>query len=34
MEVDRLADDGTNRCIIVPRPDRRLADRLRDVYRH
>ncbi|WP_269859170.1 hypothetical protein [Streptomyces sp. RPT161] len=33
MEVDRLADDATNPCIIVRRPDRRLADHLRDFAR-
>ncbi|MGN9821791.1 hypothetical protein ACTMUQ_41670 [Streptomyces sp. SD11] len=30
MEVDRLATIGTGSCIIVSRPDRRLADRLHD----
>ncbi|MFH8993062.1 hypothetical protein [Streptomyces sp. NPDC017940] len=29
MEVDRLADDGAP-CVIVPRPDRRLAQALRE----
>ncbi|MGW0538027.1 hypothetical protein [Streptomyces sp. NPDC003032] len=29
MEVDRLADDGSP-CVIVPRPDRRLAQALRE----
>ncbi|MER5466652.1 hypothetical protein ABT010_39745 [Streptomyces sp. NPDC002668] len=33
MEVDRLAEHGTNACIIVRRPDRRLADRLHDFTR-
>ncbi|MEV5281390.1 hypothetical protein [Streptomyces sp. NPDC051994] len=33
MEVDRLAELGTGSCIIVRRPDRRLADRLRDFTR-
>lgn len=28
MEIDRLATDATGPCIIVRRPDRRLADRL------
>ncbi|WP_308110612.1 hypothetical protein [Streptomyces sp. ET3-23] len=32
-EVDRLADDGTGDCIIVRRPDRQLAERLRDFIR-
>lgn len=31
MEVDRLAEDGASR-IIVPRPDRRLVDQLRDDF--
>ncbi|MEU5191376.1 hypothetical protein AB0G83_30155 [Streptomyces klenkii] len=34
MEVDRLADDGSGACIIVRRPDRRLAQRLRDFMSH
>ncbi|AVZ71092.1 hypothetical protein SLUN_01345 [Streptomyces lunaelactis] len=33
MEIDRLAEDGKNSCIIVRRPDRRLADRLHDFTR-
>ncbi|MBT2450782.1 hypothetical protein J7F03_27660 [Streptomyces sp. ISL-43] len=33
MEVDRLAEDGEDACIIVPRPDRRLADHLLDFAR-
>jgi hypothetical protein len=33
MEVDRLAEHGANACIIVRRPDRRLADRLHDFTR-
>lgn len=33
MEVDRLAEHGNNACIIVRRPDRRLADRLHDFTR-
>ncbi|MET7621317.1 hypothetical protein [Streptomyces sp. NPDC005408] len=33
MEVDRLAEHGANSCIIVRRPDRRLADRLADFTR-
>ncbi|MER7173150.1 hypothetical protein [Streptomyces mesophilus] len=32
MEVDRLADDS-GPCVIVPRPDRRLAQALRDYAR-
>ncbi|MFJ8313739.1 MULTISPECIES: hypothetical protein [unclassified Streptomyces] len=32
MEIDRLADGGTS-CIIVRRPDRRLAEQLRDFTR-
>ncbi|MEX2981217.1 hypothetical protein [Streptomyces sp. C36] len=34
MEVDRLADAGAGNCIIVRRPDRRLAKQLRDFNRH
>ncbi|MFJ5220918.1 hypothetical protein ACIP98_40440 [Streptomyces sp. NPDC088354] len=33
MEVDRLADHAPGACIIVHRPDRRLADRLHDFAR-
>jgi hypothetical protein len=33
MEVDRLAAAETGSCIIVQRPDRRLADRLHDFTR-
>ncbi|WP_127355324.1 hypothetical protein [Actinacidiphila soli] len=33
MEVDRLADLATGPCIIVHRPDQRLADRLHDFAR-
>ncbi|MGW0749122.1 hypothetical protein [Streptomyces sp. NPDC002587] len=33
MEVDRLADAGNSSCIIVPRPDRRLAEHLLDFAR-
>ncbi|MFD5661422.1 hypothetical protein [Streptomyces hirsutus] len=33
MEVDRLATVKTGSCIIVQRPDRRLADRLHDFTR-
>jgi hypothetical protein len=33
MEVDRLATIGAGSCIIVQRPDRRLADRLHDFTR-
>lgn len=33
MEIDRLAEDGANSCIIVRRPDRRLADHLADFTR-
>ncbi|MFJ4152782.1 hypothetical protein ACIP10_35135 [Streptomyces galbus] len=33
MEIDRLATAKTGSCIIVQRPDRRLADRLHDFTR-
>lgn len=33
MEVDRLATDKAGSCIIVRRPDRRLADQLHDFTR-
>ncbi|MFD9114871.1 hypothetical protein ACFV0V_42370, partial [Streptomyces bottropensis] len=33
MEVDRLATNKTGSCIIVRRPDRRLADQLHDFTR-
>ncbi|WP_190093581.1 hypothetical protein [Streptomyces melanogenes] len=34
QEVDRLAENSSGACIIVPRPDRQLAERLRDFIRH
>ncbi|MFG2794060.1 hypothetical protein [Streptomyces sp. NPDC048419] len=34
MEVDRLVTAKSDSCIIVQRPDQRLADRLHDFNRH